>query len=63
MKTLVVLCTLLSIIFASPLSLKSPLVDDFYNPPRGYESAKLGEILKLRKNARQNKQFVYPCGG
>ena len=49
MKTLVVLCTLLSIIFASPFSLKSPLVDDFYNPPQGYESAKLGEILKLRK--------------
>ena len=60
MKTLVVLCTLLSIIFASPLSLKSPLVDDFYNPPRGYESAKLGEILKLRKTPGKISSLFIP---
>ena len=60
MKTLVVLCTLLSIIFASPLSLKSPLVDDFYNPPQGYESAKLGEILKLRKTPGKISSLFIP---
>ena len=49
MRGIAVFLALISLIFASPLTVKSPLVDDFYTAPDGYESAKLGEILKLRK--------------
>lgn len=60
MKSLVVLFTLLSIVLASILDLKSPLVDDFYKAPDGYESAKLGEILKLRKTPSQISSLFIP---
>ena len=48
MKGLVFLLGLLPTIYASLVHITPASEDDFYNPPAGFESAKNGDILKLR---------------
>ena len=50
MKGLVFLLGLLPTIYASLVHITPASEDDFYNPPAGFESAKNGDILKLRNS-------------
>ncbi|EMG49582.1 Lipase 1 [Candida maltosa Xu316] len=62
MKFLIfLLLSIISPILASPIAPTPPSEDPFYSPPAGYENAKNGEILKLRKTPHQLSSLVFPA--
>ncbi|KAL1570345.1 lipase 2 [Candida albicans P57072] len=60
MKGLVFLLSLLPTIYASLVHITPASEDDFYNPPAGFESAKNGDILKLRNSPNRLASFYFP---
>ncbi|KAI5958637.1 hypothetical protein KGF57_002482 [Candida theae] len=51
---------LLIIALESSIALKPPHLDVFYNPPEGYESTRLGEILRVRQPPAPIRTYLAP---
>lgn len=58
------LLALMELVFAAPpansAGVLKPSMDDFYQPPPGFESAELGTVLKMRQTPHQLRSIYIP---